>query len=195
MAQEARRREDRRSRMANGTKRGQRHPASSNIPSRPATARCPHPSDQDFREGQSLKSNVQSPVATVVAKDFSQRDFEASGAAASADARLWEFFFSPLGTPRPERFNVWFNGADLEDVCQTSRRMNNRARTLRDKVLKLGFYLDNQMSTGEGACSQYRLCCIEDATSLSEEQRVQKLVAAGLRPAAQGNLLTTDERG
>lgn len=130
------------------------------------------------------------PAATAAARED---EFQASGAADSANKILLEFF------RRKENFNVPFKSTDLEAMTaaagHASSRMNNRAIWLRKQLLPAGYYLDNDpngTAWGLPPGSYYRLCFIEDATSISAEQKQEFLVAAGLRPAAQGELAATD---
>jgi hypothetical protein len=101
-----------------------------------------------------------------------ERDFQASGAADSANKILLEFF------RQRENFNVPFRSTDLEGMTaragHPSSRMNNRAIWLREQFIPAGFYLDNDpngSAWGLPNGSYYRLCRIEDATSLSEDKK------------------------
>jgi len=123
------------------------------------------------------------PPGMLTARKFDQRAFADSGAADSADARLWDFFFDAHGHPKPENFNVWFKSSLLEDFIKTSRRMNNRAVSFRERSRPLGLELDNcMMRPGPNApvSSHYRLCPIEASLHLSAEEK-EKLIAACAR--------------
>lgn len=105
-----------------------------------------------------------------------EADFQARGAADSANAVLLKFF------REPKNFMKAFRSTELEALTRAagheSSRMNNRAIWLREQFLAQGLYLDNDpngATWGNGKGSWYRLCPIEDATSLSEEQK-RKLI-------------------
>lgn len=110
--------------------------------------------------------------------------FQAEGGAESANAILLKFF------REPKNFMQAFRSTDLEEMTRAaghgSSRMNNRAIWLREQFTPSGLYLDNDPS---GAVwdlpkgSYYRLCRIEDATSLTDEQK-RKLLNADLRQDA-----------
>lgn len=93
----------------------------------------------------------------------------------SANARLLEFF------QVPGNFGKWFAAKFLEDeVGRTSGRMNNRAIWLRSKLNPGGLELDqHNCPPGENlpAGSYYRLCRIEEALRLTDEEK-RKLIQA-----------------
>ena len=105
------------------------------------------------------------------ARDTDQRDFEASGAAASQNAKLVEFF------NLPHNFGQWFSSTFLEELSGATR-MNNRAIDLREHYRPAGLYVDNCMiKHGETGSrhSHYRICKIEDAVSLNDDQKAALL--------------------
>jgi hypothetical protein len=104
----------------------------------------------------------------VTAKDFSQRDFEASGAASSANDLLVAWF------RQPKNFGKWFTKKFLEDEVMQGKSgcCNNRAKDCRDYFISGGLYIDNQMIEVDGRLqSHYALVRIEDAVSLSNQQK------------------------
>ena len=123
------------------------------------------------------------------ARTFGQRDFEASGAADSQNAKLAEFF-NPV--KQPHNFRKWFKASFLEEMSG-SRRMNNRAVDLRRPMaaggpgfLEAGLYLDNCMlrdAHSDKLASYYGLFPIEECKSLSEEQKLKLTTCiSGLLP-------------
>ena len=126
-----------------------------------------------------LTTNVGEVIET--ARTFGQRDFEASGAADSQNAKLADFF-NPV--TQPHNFRKWFKASFLEEMSG-SRRMNNRAVDLRRPkaecgpgFLEAGLYLDNCMMRDEHTdklASYYGLFPIEECKSLDADQK-QKLL-------------------
>lgn len=103
-----------------------------------------------------------------------EQDFKASGAADSANKILLEFFSDS------KNFNVPFRSTDLEAMTakagHPSSRMNNRAIWLREQFIPRGLYLDNDpngWTWGLPNGSYYKLCRIEDATSLTDAKKHQ----------------------
>lgn len=108
--------------------------------------------------------------AGVTAREFSQEDFVASGAAEKSNQAIIEFF------EKPKNFDLWFPAKMLVNIVmkQQSLHMNNRAVDVRPHFLKRGLYLDNYMIAPQefaGKVSCYRLCRIADALSLSHAEK------------------------
>ncbi|MEI6076722.1 MAG: hypothetical protein WCS94_14160 [Verrucomicrobiota bacterium] len=112
-------------------------------------------------------------VGQGIEHSLSQHEFKASGQADSQNEKLMEFF------SLPHNFNKWFKSTFLEELSGATR-MNNRAIDLRPEFIKRGHYIDNCMMTDTNTdrkASYYRVCNIEDALSLTTEQKT-KLTAA-----------------
>lgn len=115
-----------------------------------------------------------------------QQAFESSGAADSANAVLLAFF------RKPENFMKAFRSTDLEAMTAAaghpSSRMNNRAIWLRKQFAPAGLYLDNDPNGqrwGLTHGSYYRLCRIEDATSLTAAEKYKLIYGQEMPPAGQ----------
>lgn len=110
-------------------------------------------------------------VGTVIEKSLDQQEFVASGAADTQNAKLLKFFRDP------KHFGQWYKSTYLEEISGATR-MNNRAVDLRPHFLEGGLYLDNGMMPDAAGtrASCYRLCKIEDAISLTDDQK-RKLLA------------------
>ena len=156
----------------------------------PRVARMPY-RDAEAEEAASSEQRAGSkpaPLGTDVGevietvRTFGQRDFEASGAADSQNAKRAEFF-NPL--THPHNFRKWFKASFLEEMSG-SRRMNNRAVDLRKSkaeggpgFIEAGLYLGNYMMRDENTdkvASSYGLFPIEECKSLTPEQKL-KLIA------------------
>lgn len=128
---------------------------------------------RDFRSSCPPEKDFDAPVVAHHPSAL-EHEFQASGAADSANKVLLEFF------RRRENFNLPFLSSDLEKYTESmghkSTRMNNRAIWLREQVLADGLYLDNDPTGrrwGLPSGSYYKLCRIEDATSLGAEQKLK----------------------
>lgn len=107
------------------------------------------------------------PAGSVVEPAMDQPAFVASGQADSQNAKLLEFF------SQPHNFNKWFKSTFLEELSGATR-MNNRAVDLRPVFIARGHYIDNCMITDthtDRKASHYRVCNIDDALSLTAEQK------------------------
>lgn len=107
-----------------------------------------------------------------------QAEFQASGQGESADELLKRFFSAP------ENFDLWFPVKFLVKVVmrEQSGYMNNRAVDIRPHFEAQGLYIDNCMEEPAGGgpkVSCYRVCRIEDAVSLTEEEKAEKIRKAG----------------
>jgi hypothetical protein len=75
---------------------------------------------------------------------------------------------------QPKNFGQWFTKKFLEDVVMRGKSgcCNNRAKAARERYDWGGNYIDNKMIEVEGCLqSHYALVRIEDAVSLSDEQK------------------------
>jgi hypothetical protein len=112
--------------------------------------------------------------SVVVTPPLSQAEYVASGQADSQNAKLLEFL------SLPKNFNQWIKSTFLEELSGATR-MNNRAVDLRPTFIARGHYLDNCMKTDAGTerkASYYRVCNIEEALSLTTEQKNNLLMEA-----------------
>ena len=92
----------------------------------------------------------------VTANQFGQRDFEASGANASQNAKLIEFF------RQPHNVGKFFKASFLEELSG-SRRMNNRAVDLRKPI---GEPVKPSASCWQNFCARtYRLLAVAEFCS------------------------------
>ncbi len=99
-----------------------------------------------------------------------QDDYQASGAADSANERLKQFLMAP------QNRGLWFSTKVLMAIAKSSVYINNRAVDLRKELVELGLYLDQcNLSESDGGpkTSHYRLCKIEEALSLSAEVKLK----------------------
>jgi len=128
--------------------------------------------DNSWQPPQSVAPQKSPPDGAVTAREFGQEEFQASGAAASQNEKLLEFF------RKPQNFGLWFKATFLEELSGATR-MNNRAVDLR-KVLQCdGLYIDNFMikpTESSAVSSHYRICKIADALCLSATKK-QELLA------------------
>lgn len=111
------------------------------------------------------------PQGAVTAREFGQEEFQASGAAASQNEKLLEFF------RKPHNFGLWFKAKFLEDLSG-ARRMNNRAVDLRKVLQAEGLWIDNFMikpNEASAVSSHYRICKIADALCLSATKKQELL--------------------
>lgn len=123
------------------------------------------------------------------ARSFGQREFEASGAAASQNARLVKFFSEPHNRGK------FFKASFLEGMSG-SRRMNNRAVDLRKRIgeggadagfIEAGLYLDNCMMRDghtDKLASYYGLFPIAQCRSLGVEEKERLLAGQMSRNGA-----------
>jgi len=143
-------------------------------------ARMPYKDAEERDETGNLKPEVTAAPASspfgvnlgqVIEHSMSQHDFQASGLADSQNAKLIEFF------SKPHNFGLWFKSTMLEELSGATR-MNNRAIDLRPVFIERGHYIDNCMMTDTNTdrkASYYRVCNIEDALSLTAEQKAKIL--------------------
>lgn len=111
------------------------------------------------------------PAGAVTAAEFGQEAFQASGAAASQNAKLLEFFLLP------HNFGLWFKATFLEELSGATR-MNNRAVDLRKELVGRGLYIDNYMikpNETAAVSSHYRICHIAEALCLSAVKKQELL--------------------
>ena len=156
-------------------------------PGRLDESRLPYPKDTECGEAlppaPAVGVNVGAAVETVLtARTLGQRDFEARGAADSANELLVAWF------RRPENFGKWFTKKFLEDVVMRGKSgcCNNRAKDCRDRYDWGGNYIDNKMIEVDGRLqSHYALMRLEDAVSLTDEEKRRRMNAE-FRNAASG---------
>ena len=138
---------------------------------RPPAAQRAAPARENYRSPLPPEREITDHTPTAL-----ENDFQARGAADSANKILLEFFNNPKNFNRP------FRSTDLEELTRAagngSSRMNNRAIWLREQFIPAGLYLDNDPNGtrwGLSSGSYYKLCRIEDATSLSPEKKLKLL--------------------
>jgi hypothetical protein len=133
------------------------------------------PAEKEFDDNTWQPPQTETPTDAVTAREFGQDAFQASGAAASQNAKLLEFFLVP------HNFGLWFKATFLEELSGATR-MNNRAVDLRKILVERGLYIDNYMikpTEGGPVSSHYRICNIADALSLSAMKKQELLKHQG----------------
>jgi hypothetical protein len=143
----------------------------------PAPVRMPYLESEREFDDQKSEARSQKPesvsaagrVEREAALHSSALDYQAD----SQNGKLLEFF------KKPHNFDKWFKATFLEEISGATR-MNNRAIWLRAQFAPAGLYLDQWMiSPGQDQpkSSHYRLCRIEDALSLTAEEK-RRLIEA-----------------
>jgi hypothetical protein len=145
--------------------------------------RRPEVGGQRAEGGEAPRAAVDGDSVTT-ARVMGQAGFVASGAADKSNLAIIEFF------EKPENFGLWFPAKMLVNVVmkQQSMHMNNRAVDVRPHFLRKGLYLDNFMiSPNEfaGKVSCYRVCRLEEALCLSNEQKAALAEEYGVRMETQ----------
>lgn len=125
--------------------------------------RSPLPPENDGQFQQSVE------VPGLLCPGARQEKFIASGATSETDALVRDFLLLP------HNFGNWFSRKFLKGIARNDL-LNNIADRLRDELIPKGFYVDQQnMRESElaRATSHYRICRIDEAISLTKEEKLK----------------------